>query len=233
VGGPVNPCKATHGSHDATIHIFVGRSTFRLSYLNMTDIATMDSPCIDVSLGPTLVAFSSEEEDALSGSWIDEEDLIPLPTSSSQEGDSDDVVMTCNRILFDLIPPLSDCDSLLQDQDDVPMLDYTSSSDEEYDISLDNTSMDGFDDIMDFTCVAAATGDDVSLPLADRFESTIRNLKESMKRSNETRNCLTMKACPAVIDTPDSVTSVIRRVQESTRFIQKSLYHSNKKIVAV
>jgi hypothetical protein len=117
----------------------------------MTYIATMDSPCIDVSLGPTLVAFSSSEEDALSGSWIDEEDLIPLPTSSSQEGDTNDVVMTCDRILFDLIPPLSDCDSLLQDQDDVPMLDYTSSSDEEYDISLDNTSIDDGDRRRRFT----------------------------------------------------------------------------------
>jgi hypothetical protein len=193
----------------------------------------MDKTCIDDSLGPTLVGFMSEEEDALSGSWIDEEDLIPLPSNHSRERASGDDIRTCDRILFELIPPLNDYDSLLQDQDDVPMLDYTSSSDDEYDISLDNTSLDEFDDIMDFTCVTVAADDDVSLPLADRFESTIKNLRESMKRSGETRNCLTMKACPAVIDTPDSVRSVIRRVQESTRFIQKSLYHSNKKIVAV
>lgn len=193
----------------------------------------MDKTCIDDSLGPTIVGFMSEEEDALSGSWIDEEDLIPLPSNHSRERASGDDITTCDRILFELIPPLNDYDSLLQDQDDVPMLDYTSSSEDEYDISLDNTSLDEFDDIMDFTCVTSAADDDVSLPLADRFESTIKNLRESMKRSGETRNCLTMKACPAVIDTPDSVRSVIRRVQESTRFIQKSLYHSNKKIVAV
>jgi hypothetical protein len=199
----------------------------------MTQIGTMEKTCINDSLGPTLVGFMSEEEDALSGSWIDEEDLIPLPTNPSHELASAEGIVTCDRILFELIPPLNDCDTILQDQDDVPMLDYTSSSDDEYDISLDNTSLDEFDDIMDFTCVTAAADDDVSLPLADRFESTIRNLRESMKRSGETRNCLTMKACPAVIDTPDSVSSVIRRVQESTRFIQKSLYHSNTKIVAV
>lgn len=193
----------------------------------------MDNPCIDVALGPALVGFLSDEEDALSASWIDEDELIPLPNTDSKVA-SGDCIATCDRILFDLIPPLSDCESLLQDQEDDPMLDCTNSSDEEYDISLDNTSIVEFDDIMDFTFVAAAAdGDDVSLPFADRFESTIKNLRESMKRSGETRNCLTMKTCPSVIDTPDSVTSVIRRVQESTRFIQKSLYHSNKKIVAV
>jgi hypothetical protein len=195
-----------------------------------------------------MVDFLSEEDETLTDSWIDDDDefFFIEPTNGTKaartqdhdgyltgRGSSSAVNRGGNSIELD--PMTIDFESL-DDEDDSPVLDYTSSSDDNYEIGIDNSMEDLVDEIVGFpdsgsfkTHDEGIVEDDVyTRPFTERFESTVLKLRESMRRSSETRKSLVMKTSPAIIDTPDSVNAVIQRVEESTRFIQTSLCRSAK-----
>jgi hypothetical protein len=157
----------------------------------------------------------------MSDSLIDDDDdgfeffLEPSETDRGNEADNHDS-RKAGRAGFDSF----------EDENDSPIMDYTSSSEDNW-ISIDGGMEELVDEIVFFPDSSFdnnSDDDDVfSLPFTERFESTILKLSESMRRSSETRKSLVMKTSPAVIDTPESVSQVILRVEESTRFIQISL----------
>jgi hypothetical protein len=176
----------------------------------------------ELPLGPTMVGVLSDEDETMSDSLIDDDDdgfefFLELSETDKGNKAGHHDSRKAGRAGFDSF----------EDENDSPIMDYTSSSEDNW-ISIDGGMEELVDEIVFFPDSSfdrnSEDDDDVfSLPFSERFESTILKLSESMRRSSETRKSLIMKTSPAVIDTPESVSQVILRVEESTRFIQTSL----------
>jgi hypothetical protein len=183
----------------------------------------MKQPSMELLLGPTMADVLSDEDETMSESLIDGDDecfdffLEPSEKNKRKDTERRDR-RSAGRVGFDCFDD--------EDKEDSPILDYSSSSDDNW-ISIEGGMEELVDDIVSFPDSSfyghSEDNDVFSLPFTERFESTVLKLSESMRRSSETRKSLVIKTSPAVINTPQSVNEVILRVEESTRFIQTSL----------
>lgn len=180
-------------------------------------IRTMESisykPSLEQALSPMLDLIS--EDESVSDSFMDDHDVENSPeiTCDSRRGGGQ------GAPIF-IMDPIFDCtdDPYL----DSSMLDYTSVS-EDYDtfMDMDNVVLES----ILFPCSTATVDEQEtelsSLSFAQRLESSVKKLAQSMERSSETRKSLAIKS--SVNKLPESLSCVIQQVEESSRCLQTTL----------